>query len=269
VGKENFWEQLCSIQTNEDISAQVLDDKLLLRIRNGGSWLFSKDEISVNRKTYVQILAHNITEQDLLTQEIEETNNRLEVSGAELEEAIANMEQTEKEKEILRIKTNIHDMLGARLSILHHYLEDDNVAYQMDKIRPLLEGFPQIIVDKSSTSLNNDMALLIDSYAMVGTTLLVEGNIPDGEVSDVLTKVLRECTTNAFRHGNAKNVHAVFGETDVSYTLSVSNDGIPPTRDITEGTGIQGMRGRICEYHGTLEIKPFPDFCVIATIPKK
>jgi signal transduction histidine kinase len=268
TGKANMgdiWEQLGNVA-----AVQQVEDKWLLRIRNGGSWLFSQEEVHLKGQAYKQILALDITNEDILAQEIETTNAALERTGSELIEAIKNIEQAEKAKEILRIKVNLHDMLGQRLSILHHFLESKNAPRQIDRIKALLSGFTESIKTPYGKAKVSDLQTLVNSYAMVGTALHIAGVPPQDEVAaQVLAQIMRECATNALRHGNAKNVYAIFDETECAYTLSMQNDGAPPPSVIHEGGGFQGMRLRLRKVNGSLQIRTVPDFCIIATIPKR
>jgi signal transduction histidine kinase len=267
--KSDLWGLLCNLYMSYDVHVQVIEDKLMMRLRNGGSWLFSKEEVTLKRHKYTQILALDITNEDLLTQEIEASNAALETTGNEIADAMRNIEQTEKVKEILRMKANMHDALGHRLSILHHYLDDTDATRQLDRIKSLLSGLDTIITADTYASNVSEMQLLIDSYAMIGTQLHITGSPPgDTRVASTLSKILRECATNALRHVNAKTIHAVFAEDDRNYTLSVSNDGALPLK-IIEGGGIKGMRGRLAEIGGSLEMQLEPEFCIIVKAPKE
>ena len=121
----SLWETLMNLQNNYNVGIYALDDKLLIRIRNAGSWLFSKQTIFVRKKKYIQLLAIDITDEDVLTREMEETNRALEEIGRELSSSLNTIEQLEKEREILRMKARVHDILGQRLSILSRLLESD------------------------------------------------------------------------------------------------------------------------------------------------
>jgi signal transduction histidine kinase len=268
TGKANMadiWERLGQVA-----AVQQLEDKWLLRIRNGGSWLFSQEEVHLKGHAYKQILALDITNEDMLAQEIEATNAALESIGTELIDAIKNIEQAEKAKEILRLKANLHDMLGHRLSILHHFLESKNAPQQIDRIKALLSGFSESIKVPYGMAQVSDLQALANSFAMVGTALHIAGTPPaNPAAAQVLAQIMRECATNALRHGNAKNVYAVFDETECDYTLCVQNDGAPPPGDMHEGGGLQGMRLRLRKVNGSLHIRTEPDFCITASIPKK
>jgi signal transduction histidine kinase len=265
-----LWESLMRIQDSSNVSVKVLDEKLLIRIRNAGSWLFSNQTIIVNRKRYMQLLAIDITDEDILTMEMEESNNELEELGRELSAATKNIEQLEKEREILRMKTRVHDILGQRLSILSRLLESDMDAGDIiKKIQPLLTDLTKAITDTTDASPQYLLSSLIHSFALIGTTIHLKGSLPEPQkVAEVFAEVIRECATNAVRHADARNVNAKFQENGEEYTLLVYNDGTPPSDPIVGGGGITGMRSKVRELEGAFEIAHWPQFHIRISVPK-
>lgn len=266
----SLWSSLASIQNSDKASVMALDDKLLIRIINAGSWLITKEEIVVKKKRFLQLLAIDITEEDLLTREMEERNNALEESGREIVAAINNIEQLEKEREILRMKTRVHDIIGQRLSILSRLLENDMGAAELiAKIEPLLTDMTQAIADTVDTSPEHLLFSLTRSFSLIGTEVCLNGKLPrDQNTAGVFAAVIRECATNAVRHADATNVYVQLKENQEEYALIVSNDGKPPSDHIVEGGGITGMRRQVRELSGVFDISQWPQFQIHIRIPK-
>jgi signal transduction histidine kinase len=266
-----MWERLMKIQDSYNISVRALDDKLLIRIRNAGTWLFSKQTIIIKNKSYLQLLAIDITDEDVLTREMEKSNKTLEELGHELSSAIKNIEQLEQEREILRMKTRVHDILGQRLSILSRLLESDMKAEDIiNKFKPLLTDLTQAITETADTSPQYLLSSLTHSFSLIGTVIHIKGRLPKAQkVSQVFAEVIRECTTNAVRHADAGNVYVEFHEADEEYRLTVQNDGNPPFQPIVEGGGISGMRRQVYELGGELEIGILPQVYISIRVPKK
>jgi two-component system sensor histidine kinase DesK len=65
---------------------------------------------------------------------------------------------------------------------------------------------------------------------------------------------LREAVTNVLRHANAGTVEARIDSQDGGVSLTVTDDGIGPTKGT--GSGIQGMRERVIAAGGTLTFGP-------------
>ncbi len=266
----SLWESLVKIQDSYNVSVRALDDKLLIRIRNAGSWLFSKQAILVKKKRYIQLLAIDITEEDVLTREMEESNNALEESGRAISAAINNIERLEKEREILRMKTRVHDILGQRLSILSRLLETDMGAEDMiAKIKPLLTDMTQAITETVDTSPEYLLSSLTHSFALIGTAVHLKGALPkDQKVAEAFAAVIRECATNAVRHADAGNISVEFIESENEHMLLIGNDGSLPAEPIIEGSGIAGMRRQIYELSGEFTIGLRPRFQISVSVPK-
>jgi len=266
----DLWNNLVLLQDGSVITARVLDDKLLLRIRNAEAWLFSNQEIVVNKKKYLQLLAFDITEEDLLTREIENSNSALEAAGREIAADIDNIEQWEKEKAILCMKSRVHDIFGQRLSILSRILESEmDVDEMIRKLKPLLTNLTDLLVEAEGATLQTFLSSLIESFALIGTAIQISGTLPEKtDVAQVFAQVIQECTTNAVRHGSARNVRVELQESGAAYILSIGNDGTLPSGQIVEGEGISGMRRKIHELQGTLDFTTVTSFQVLIHVPK-
>lgn len=269
-GALSMWETLMKIQDSYNVSVQALDDKLLIRIRNAGSWLFSNQTIIANKKNYIQLLAIDITDEDILTREMEEANYALEEIGRQLSHSLKNIEELEKEREILRMKTRVHDILGERLSILSRLLESNMETTDIvNSLKPLLTDLTQTIADNADSSPQHLLSSLTQSFAFIGTVIHIRGALPpDHEAAMVFAEIIRECATNAVRHADAGNVYIEFTETEDKYALLVRNDGNPPSGPITEGSGIAGMRRQAHELSGELTIELRPQFQISVNVPK-
>jgi signal transduction histidine kinase len=266
----DLWENLMLVKDDSNISLQALDEKLLIRIRNGGSWLFSMQTAIVNTRKYLQLLALDITEEDVLTKEIEESNLALEAAGQEIGTAIISIRELEKEREILRMKSTVHDILGQRLSILNRLLDGELNAEEIAKeLKPLLTDLTQAITKSEDPPPKELLSDLTYSFSLIGTTIDLQGNLPGiPTVAGVFAKIIRECATNAVRHGGAKHVYVEFLENENTYFLSIQNDGTLPSGPVVDGGGIAGIRRKIGDLQGTLKIMVQPLFSVLISVPK-
>lgn len=81
-----------------------------------------------------------------------------------------------------------------------------------------------------------------------------------------LFRVLQEALTNVHRHANAKSIEVVLTCSEGRVILAVHDDGIGISLDVltrfrsgrASGAGLAGMRGRLAELDGTLEVEARP-----------
>ena len=100
----------------------------------------------------------------------------------------------------------------------------------------------------------------------LAVTLNVEGlagNRLPKEVELALFRVLQECLTNAHRHSSAKAIGIKLTRSDGEVRLAISDDGKGLPRQIISrhqsglgsGVGLAGMRERVRELHGRMELE--------------
>jgi signal transduction histidine kinase len=96
------------------------------------------------------------------------------------------------------------------------------------------------------------------------------------EIEIALFRVLQESLTNVYRHADAKGVDIEVQCTDTEVILTVSDDGKGIHRNVLEkfrageagGIGLAGMRERLAELGGTLDVESLPNGTKIcATLP--
>lgn len=265
-----LWESIQHLENSYDLTVSHLEDKLMVRLRNYGSWLFSIEKIRGGRRDYIQLLAIDVTDEDILMKETEETNKTLEELGTKLITAIESIDTIQRKKEILRLKSRVHDVLAQRLSILSRILDTDEDPYVvLDKIEPLLHDLSSSITEPLDTSPEYLLKSIINSFTLIGTKLHIEDSLPsNAKIADLFAGIIRESSTNAIRHGNANNIFANIKDDDFSYSLFISNDGDIPELPIKEGGGLSGIRSQVEDLGGDLVLAIASTFNVKVEIPK-
>lgn len=85
--------------------------------------------------------------------------------------------------------------------------------------------------------------------------LVMESEIPLPPLqSGILLSAVKECTTNAIRHGQATHVDILIGEYNGQLRLAITDNG-SGTNNIKPGSGLSIMRERVQSIGGTLEIE--------------
>ena len=87
------------------------------------------------------IIAYDISERDQLDRRLERTGKRLERAGTELAESLQRVQEVAHIQASLHMRSRVHDVIGQRVSILHRYLEDDQLPDEtVATLEPLLVG---------------------------------------------------------------------------------------------------------------------------------
>ena len=187
---------------------------------------------------------------------------------AELETTLNNIVSIETEKEILRVKGNLHDVMAQRLSILHGIVNYDGFNdIDLKKIKELIRTMMPEMYENKVISTRDRIDELIDSFRLIGVNLKVSGAVYGiSEKSDIVLKVLRECTTNAVRHGGATEVYANVEYVLGGYKLTLTDNGTSG-KDIVFGNGIRSMIYSVESAGGTFEIANENSFEVRVFLP--
>lgn len=209
-----------------------------------------------------EIIAFDVTEEYELQCELNKQNEKIMQNNKELIDSIENIEKYEKEKNLLELKNKYHDLLGQNLSILQQYLNRPNIAKDnLEEIKYMIkEMFIDIKEIKSSKDKLNE---LIEIHNKSGTKILLEGKLPQNEEKAIaFFEIIREAVTNAIMHANSTEVYIKIKDDTEHIKMTIRNNGKKPKAEIIENEGIKGMRRKIAQIGGKIEIITKPEFLI-------
>lgn len=197
-----------------------------------------------------EIKASDITKEYKLQEELSERNREIEKNNKIILKTIKKVDKIEKEKNILKIKNNFHDILGHRLSLLKQYLNMDKVNNK--DIKFLIDS---LFEDTTSNNYEKNLTELVDMYKLLGINIIVTGSLNfDIKIAKVFFEIIREGITNAIIHANSKNIKIIINDSKNKKELIITNDGKRTNKIIHENEGIKGMRRKLKEINGILII---------------
>ncbi len=245
----------------------TLDENIAYRLPNGTVWLFSKTPVAANGREYIQLTACDVTERWRMTEELEARQAALLARSGELKDAIANIQAFCRDEEALRMKSRFHDVLGHRVALLLRALRENK-----EPDAALLNNFSLELKEDLGGGAAAEAKKRIDTLRLallgMGVELNVAGPLPgDAELASLAADVVTEGSTNAVRHGFASRVDVSFGYAAGTFSVTVTDNGIPPKGVIREGGGLSGMRRKLNRHGGSLEITAAPRFILTANMP--
>ena len=213
-----------------------------------------------------EIITFDITEVYELHQKLNEQNRKLEENNKKILLSIDNIEELEKEKNLLKLKNKYHDILGQNLSILQQYLNKENITQEnFEEIKFMIQKMFIDIEDTDDT--NTNLENLIKIHKKNGTDIIIDGKLPQNkETAKVFFEIIREATTNAIRHAGSSKVFVNIKETLEETYMIITNDGRKPNEFITENQGIKDMRRKVKKLGGMFYISTVPEFSVNISI---
>ena len=228
--------------------------------------------VKVEDKYYVfvinnnEIITFDITEVYKLHQKLNEQNKKLKENNKKILLSIDNIEELEKEKNLLKLKNKYHDILGQNLSILQQYLNKENITQEnFEEIKFMIQKMFIDIEDTDDT--NTNLENLIKIHKKNGTDIIIDGKLPQNkETAKVFFEIIREATTNAIRHAGSPKVFVNIKEPLEETYMIITNDGRKPNEFITENQGIKDMRRKVKKLGGMFYISTVPEFSVNISI---
>lgn len=179
-------------------------------------------------------------------------------NGNVLWHLLQHVQEIQSRETLREIRTRIHDLMGMRISLLQQVLNNRDFAdYQ--RIMPLLANMLRDVRQEIRVDPQVRLAELVSLYRKLGVLVTVRGSLPEGEwKGELCVQIIREALTNAICHGRASQVTLVLGEN----SLLVQDNGVGCTGPICPGGGLTGIREKVENRGGKLEVSGTPHFIV-------
>jgi signal transduction histidine kinase len=204
--------------------------------------------------------------------------------------------QTVREEEKQRIAREVHDELGATLSVLKMDLEslDGQLPAEMVDARAKRSAMIQLVDSAVATtrkivtdlrpSILDDLGLAAALRWQIGeyekhTKLGLHLDMPDPDIALdrerglALFRIFQETITNVARHANAGNAWITLAQNDRAHVLTVRDDGDGVSEEALRkpaSHGVRGMRERAQHFGGNLSVSSSADgTTVVVTIPRQ
>ena len=222
-----------SIKSREN--SKIVDEQNILVFLDKKVYSFS-----MIKQSKTQIYAFDITKEYLTTTEIENKQKELKIKQTEILQMIENLDEIERQREVLSLKSKLHDIIGQRLFILHHILDVvDEKNFDLNNVKSLLKTMLDEIDNEDISEAQNLQNSIVTGFEMIGFNIEISGEIPkETPKAKALVKIIRECATNAIRHANATKLFVNI----LDHKIEISDNGKFDNTTIMEGTGIKGMR---------------------------
>jgi signal transduction histidine kinase len=190
-------------------------------------------------------------------------------ANTELKVATGLLEIESRSEERLRISRDLHDLIGHHLTALSLNLEvathltEGNAREQIEKskaLAKLLLSDVRDVVGRLRVNEPIDLGFAVRALRdVIGGPALHLAVAPDLSVNDpelakVALRAIQEIVTNAVRHSGARNLWLSVVNEDHRLAIDARDDGVG-SDDVRFGNGLKGMRERIEEIRGSLQVK--------------
>jgi signal transduction histidine kinase len=203
--------------------------------------------------------------------------------NSELRATRALLAESSRLTERTRISRELHDLLGHHLTALSLNLEvathlsegrvQDHVRQAQSLAKLLLSDVREAVSqlrDDDAIDLSEALHTLVEGVPSLDVHLELPDNlaVADPARAHVLLRVAQEIITNTVRHAGARTLWLALAREDRGIAIRAHDDGRGADA-VSIGNGLRGMRERLTEVGGRLEIRTAPDrgFAVDAWLP--
>ncbi|MFP7723679.1 sensor histidine kinase [Lysobacter sp. A3-1-A15] len=203
--------------------------------------------------------------------------------NAELRATRVLLAESARVNERTRISRELHDLLGHHLTALSLNLEvaghlsegrvKEHVQQAHTLARLLLTDVREAVShlrDGGAIDLEAALRPLAENVPSLQIHMDIESplTMDDPERAHVLLRCTQEVITNAVRHAAARNLWIEARRAGGRVAMTARDDG-RGAEAFVAGNGLLGMRERLAQYGGNLEIKTRPQegFCLFLTLP--
>lgn len=210
-----------------------------------------------------------------------EARQQLAFTNAELRATRSLLAEASRVHERSRIARELHDVLGHDLTALGLQLEiathvpSEQAPEHVNKARDVNARLLRNVREVVGTMRAAEGADLYQAlHALVedlpGLTVHLELpdklRVDDGARAHCVIRCVQEIITNTLRHANAQQLWIRIEQRDDGLAVTARDDG-HGAEEVTVGNGLSGMRSRLEELGGVLQIASAPSFAVTAQLP--
>lgn len=202
-----------------------------------------------------------------IAHEEREARQALAEANAELRVATGLLDMSSRAEERLRIARDLHDLIGHHLTALSLNLEvashlaEGQAKQHIEKsksITKLLLSDVRDVVSRLRADEKVDLGAALTSLreAVPSPHIHVDAGgvgVAEPLVAQTALRAVQEIVTNAVRHSGARNLWLTVATHDHTLTVDARDDGAGTDR-VVFGNGLRGMRERVQQAGGTLEV---------------
>jgi hypothetical protein len=263
---EEFWQKLSDGAYQCSVSG---GKQPIICLPDGTAFSFMHSVIKVRNEDVYELIASDITGLYNLAKELEEKKKRSQQINARLKALNSTMRYVIMEKELLAIKTRIHDELGQSLLLGRRYLASPEKVNADQMLKQWKNTFGLLLYEERE---DWQKPYLVNTRRaeLLGVKLTVEGVLPEDEhLIAVIDTAIAVHTTNVQRHAEGTEAYIRITEDERFYNIYFTNNGKAPENGIRESGGLLNLRRMAERAGGGMKIRSLPAFEMALKLPKE
>lgn len=242
--------------------------KYLLRVSTDKVWLLEKESMTVNDEKYFQIIATDVTERYAIIEELEKKNEHLQDIRNRMKvvsDLSGDMFVAQEEADA---RAALHNQLGQVLLMGRHYINHQEVTNPQIVFAATIQ-MNQFLLGEAKEPYQGEEDTLLQAVSMansIGVRVDMRGTEPKHvDIKKILSQAIIECAANTIKHAEGNAVTIDITKKDTETEITITNNGKPPKREITESGGLLSLRRNIEAIGGVMNLESEPVFKLTIT----
>lgn len=274
VNAAHLYQILSTPQEQEPFRRITFGDGITLILPDEEIWQFTHQTVKKGNTVYYRLIAHNITQ--LYQESMTLIHKQEELQGIQerLSATLDAVEQTEHERESLKLKLQIHERFGQTILKGQQCLTETEpepalLTEAFTQWRETIADFKNAFTDIDSRRSPHP----IDDLMRIARNLNCRIEITDQngynearlleDASEAVYTAIREALYNAVRHADATCLYITVNRSDTRPTKYVITDnGTTQSGEIQEGGGLTSIRRELERIGGNLTISNHQGVCL-------
>lgn len=259
VNERYCYERLLARDFNEETIVLSAENQTVLQIQDF-FWSFHR----IRHGEIIETIAYDVSQQYRLNNELSANKQKLMEINARLKQYGQNVKAITREKEILAAKMRIHNYLGRFLLALRLKLEQSNEQEDND-LAVMWQYTVAALKNEIQREEDDDLEGLLQAASVLGIRICLNGDLPtEKNIREIILKAIFECMTNTARHALGDETQVQISS-DQKIMCVITNNGIPPCKEIEETGGLANLRRTVELAGGIMEIQSSPEFRLTIT----
>jgi len=242
-------------------------DTPMLRFGDGRVYSFAHRVLDTELGPVHELLAMDVSDDYALNRELEEKQARAKELNVRLKALLGSIEYLTMSRELMQLKTELHDALGQSLLLGKRFLLDPG-STDASAVRAAWLNNLNLLENSSPESWQEPYFLQKKQAEDLGVRLEIRGELPaESRLIPVMETALRVHTTNVLRHAGGSRATVECVREGEDWLITLSNDGMAPPGPVREGGGLGNLRSRVEALGGSMEIESTPVFRLKLRLP--
>lgn len=263
-----FREKLAGGNVADGVTVTKSEGSLIVERADGRVTMYKHIVHDGGDKTVSELCGTDISREFALKKEIEQKNENLRRMNLRLKKYGEIVAEVTREKEILAARIKVHGNLGSL--ILRTKKELTQGGYDAAALTSAWNDILSIILAPDGDE-QDKFAEADKTASSVGVRIFYDGKRPGkGTIAEkIFAAAVSECAVNTARHADGTELYVKTAGNGRERSVTITNNGRPPEREIKEGGGLSGLRTMTENAGGRMTVGSANGFSLTITVPKE